>query len=90
MIYLILLCLLSAATAVWLGNDLSKELPEFHEIFDCRPFNCRPCLSFHLTWIFATFFACCICSLKLILMGVVAAFVVFIVLKIMDNKMIEK
>ena len=90
MIPIITILLLCALVAVWLGDNLSQALPEVHVAFDRKPLNCRPCLSFHLTWIFSALCASLINSFTMLVWGVVLAFIVFAILKYIDNKKIEK
>ena len=48
-------------------------------------FQCRPCLSFHIAWVTSTFFALLFMDFKMLLVGVVFAFVLWIGLKV-DQK----
>lgn len=76
--------------ALYWGNELSIKLPEFDSRFDHKPFNCRPCLTFHFVWQLCAVFALVLWSIKLLVYGFVAAFLVFLILKIIDNKKITK
>ena len=77
-------------TTLYLGALLSDKLPDIDYRFDRKPFNCRPCLTFHLTWLLSTFLALIACSWWLFVSGVLTAFVVFAVVKYIDNQKIEK
>lgn len=52
---------------------LSRILPALNR----KPFNCRPCLTFHLLWIMYAVVALVLHSLPFALVGLVLAFVVF-------------
>lgn len=89
------LALIPALTAIvvfalYFGALLSDKLPEWDRRFDHKPFNCRPCLTFHLTWSASAAVAFFVSSPLLFLSGVGVAFVVFAIVKYIDNQKIEK
>lgn len=90
MIQTITILFLSLLVAIWVGNFLSQALPDVHTIFDRKPFNCRPCLSFHTTWILTASCAPLFDSIAILIGGIVLAFGVYLVMKYIDNKMIQK
>lgn len=90
MIQIITILFISAVIGIWTADKLAQFLPELHVLFDRRPFNCRPCLSFHLTWISVGGFACLFNSFVLFFGGIATAFVVYLVVKYFDNKIIQK
>ncbi len=55
------------------------------KLFQFEGFQCRPCLSFHIAWVTSTFFALLFMDFKMLLVGVVFAFVLWIGLKV-DQK----
>ena len=55
-----------------------------------KPFNCRPCLTFHLIWIQHGMVAVYLQSFALFVAGLICAFGVFVVLYIDNNNKIEK
>lgn len=76
--------------AVVLGRYLPLWLPRVHRALDCKPFNCRPCTTFHLCWMmFAAGAAIAGCP-WLMGGGVIIAFVVFFIVKYIDNQKIEE
>lgn len=87
---LIFSLLFALASGLYWGAYLSLWLPERRVWFDRRPFNCRPCLTFHLTWSVAALIALPIGSFILFVCGVVMAFIVFLIVKYIDSKSITK
>lgn len=72
------------------GTWLSVKLPEIDSGFDRKPFNCRPCLTFHLCWVMSVVAALAMQSGWWIVFGVGISLVVFVAVKYIDNKKIEK
>lgn len=90
---IILITLFVAAavtTALYLGAILPFLLPQVSPLFDRKPFNCRPCITFHLTWLLIGIEAYLLGSMSLFVVGVVLAFVVFAIINYSENKKIEK
>ncbi|GAB6007472.1 hypothetical protein [Dysgonomonas reticulitermitis] len=81
---------MTALVALYWGNVLSVKLPELDSRFDAKPFNCRPCLTFHLMWLFSMLFAFVLWTRELFVYGLAAAFLVFFAVKIIDNKKVTK
>lgn len=77
-------------TSLYCGVVLSLRLPEVWAILDRKPFNCRPCLTFHLTWMLSGIFAFARQSWTFAGIGIVVAFIVFFIVKHIDNKKIIK
>jgi hypothetical protein len=77
------------ASLYW-GAELPARLPGAGKFFDRKPFNCRPCLTFHLTWLLAGLFAFIRQSAEVFTAGVTAAFIAFFIVKYIDNKKIIK
>lgn len=77
-------------STLFLGSLLSDRLPDIDKRFDRKPFNCRPCLTFHLTWLMSALLALVSVSWQLFATGVAGAFIIFAILKFIDNKKIEK
>lgn len=88
-IYAVLLLIIVVA-GVSLGQFLPLHLPYLHSAFDRKPFNCRPCCTFHLIWIPATFAAYAIQCFPCFVVGLTVAFIIFFITKYIDNKKIEK
>ncbi len=77
-------------TSLYCGVMLSLRLPEVWTFLNRKPFNCRPCLTFHLTWMLFGIFAFARQSWTLAGIGIVVAFIVFFIVKHIDNKKIIK
>ena len=77
---------MTVLVSLYWGNVLSVKLPELDSRFDAKPFNCRPCMTFHLVWIFTTLFAAIGQNHVLLVAGFVVAFAVFFIIKHIDNK----
>lgn len=72
-----------------LGERLSITLPRASKYFNQKPFNCRPCFTFHLTWIFITILSIVIQSLNVLISGLISAFIIFLIVRYLDGKIIE-
>lgn len=68
------------------GEVFSVVLPRLSRFFDRKPFNCRPCFTFHLHWLGMAFIAVIFQSWIIALSGVITAFLVFGVVKYLDSK----
>lgn len=82
-----LILVLSVFTGYGLGylfTETKFNLSKW-KLFQFEAFECRPCLSFHIAWVTSTFFALLFMDFKMLLVGVVFAFVLWIGLKI-DQK----
>lgn len=55
------------------------------KLFQFEAFECRPCLSFHISWVTSTFFALLFKDFVMLIVGVCFAFILWIGLKI-DQK----
>jgi len=72
------------------GEVLPVILPRISKQFDRKPFNCRPCFTFHLHWLGMAFVAVITQSWIIALLGVLAAFIIFLTVKYIDNKKVAK
>lgn len=81
---------LTTATALYWGAVLSIRLPEIDKRFDRKPFNCRPCFTFHLAWFLSALAALATRCLWLLPIGIVTAFILFAIVKFIDNRKITK
>lgn len=60
------------------------------KLFQFKAFECRPCLSFHICWVLTTFVSLIYMDWKMLIVGIVFAFGLFIGLKIdQKNKTIK-
>ena len=86
----VFVCAAIVAMSVGLGQWLSVALPEVSNRLDVKPFNCRPCLTFHLCWTMMTAAAWIAGTFRWFVAGVAIALVVFWIVRYIDNKKIEK
>lgn len=87
---IIITMLCCTVTSLYYGVVLSLRLPEVSAFLNRKPFNCRPCLTFHLTWVLLGIFAFARQSWTLAGIGIVVAFIIFFIVKHIDNKKIIK
>ncbi|MDR0825212.1 MAG: hypothetical protein LBN74_08970 [Prevotella sp.] len=80
----------SVAISLRLGAALSLKLPVLDKRLDRKPFNCRPCLTFHLIGMSVSLTALLSRSSELFWTGIPVAFTVFLIVKHIDNKKIIK
>jgi len=73
-----------------LGEILPMVLPQISKHFDRKPFNCRPCFTFHLTWIMIAVLSLVVQSLDLFISGLISAFIIFLMVRYIDNKKVVK
>lgn len=60
------------------------------ELFQFTAFQCRPCLSFHISWVTSTLVALLFMDFKMLLVGIVFAFGLWLGLKVdQKNKTIK-
>lgn len=81
-------------TVVYLASVIAEyvaiELPMIDKLFDRKPFNCKPCLTFHLIWILTALIAVYLNYKELFISGLISAFIIFFdVRKIENNKIIK-
>jgi len=81
---------LTAITSLYWGEVLSIRLPEIDKRFDRKPFNCRPCFTFHISWLLALLSGVILGCAYLVFIGVFISFALFFITKFIDNKKITK
>lgn len=90
--YLILIVIINFC-CVYCGRVLTEHkniaLPVLFPKLDRKPFNCRPCLTFHLLWMVNTVCAFIFESFVLFVFGVVFSWVVFGVLHYSSKSKID-
>lgn len=72
--------------SLFLGEVFPIVLPRLSRFFDRKPFNCRPCFTFHLHWLGMAMIALVSQSWSIAIAGIVTAFLVFGVVKWLDSK----
>lgn len=87
-IYIILSTVITASFI--LGEILPLNLPRISKRFNRKPFNCRPCFTFHLTWISISILSVIIQSLDLFVSGLISAFIIFIMVRYIDSKKVTQ
>lgn len=87
---MILIYALFLALIIVLGSYLSIELPNIDSIFDRKPFNCRPCLTFWMIIVSSIVFSMCEDHNIVLYAGIFIAFIVFVVLKIIERNNIDE
>ncbi len=89
MLTLFLICISVNLSGIFLGNLFTENkyvaLTQFSKKFNRKPFNCKPCLTFHLLWILYTIVAVIISSWLVWAIGLIFSFAIFGVLYL-DNK----
>lgn len=87
---LFVIILLTVISAVAIGFYGSIYLPLWFKPLDIKPFNCQPCLTFHLVW-FSFVIVSVLYKLPMLsVVGIIIAFAIFIVIKIIDRWKITK
>lgn len=76
-------------TAFYWGAWLSVKLPELDWRFDRKPFNCRPCLTFHFCWIMSAVMGIVFASGCWLIIGLVVS-LLFIIVRYVDNQKIDE
>lgn len=89
--FLILLLCLSGVYLGWLFTESKQHnLSKLSDKLNRKPFNCRPCLTFHITWILFAVTAYLIYSVRLFFIGIVCAIIIFALLCIESKSIIDK
>lgn len=87
----LLISTLSIIISIVLGRYLSLGLPVLHRFFDRKPFNCRPCFTFHLCWLAQAVYAVVVAGCLLYVpVAVLIALILFFIIKYVDNQKIEE
>jgi len=74
----------------WLFTENPKHaLAVRFPYLNCKPFNCRPCMTFHLIWGMSACFSIYVCSVKTFVIGLLGAIVVFVVLYARDKNIVD-
>lgn len=85
----LIITVLSLLLGLFLTEDKNYSLPQLLPILDRKPFNCRPCLTFHLQVLMYIFAAYINHSFGLWCVGVIISFFVFWALYIKSKSNIE-
>lgn len=94
MLTLFILCIFINSSGILLGKILTESkrlaLNRFSNKLDRKPFNCKPCLTFHLLWMIYTIVAIVLSSLLFWIVGISFSFAIFGVLYLSDKSKIIK
>lgn len=75
----------------WLFTESKQHaLNRLSEKLNRKPFNCRPCLTFHITWLLFGIVSFLIYSPRFFLIGIICSFILFILLYIEHKSIIDK
>lgn len=86
---LVIAIVLVVMNAFALGEELPLEMPRRFKKLDRKPFNCRPCLTFHLHWIGMAIVALVVQNGWVALVGIVTALGTFLMIKSIEAKKID-
>lgn len=89
-IYMVLINLACILIGTILTQNKKIALPILSKKLDKKPFNCRPCLTFHLLWISYAIAALIIQSWTFFIVGLVFSFAIFAFLYFDDQSKITK
>lgn len=91
-LYVILLMIINTAGMYlgWLFTESDYRLADKFKWLNFKPFNCLPCLTFHLIWIMQVTVAILLNSLQYGLAGITFAFAIWFCLYIENKNKIEK
>lgn len=56
------------------------------KVFDFKAFKCRPCLTFHISWVLSVFISCFFNDWFMMMVGIGFSFGMFILLKIDEQQ----
>ena len=82
--WLLMLCGILGYTFGWFFTE-EYRLADKHPLFRFKGFECRACLSFHITWVLAVSAALCFSDWIMLMVGVFFAFMIHIGLRL-DEK----
>lgn len=86
---LVIAIVLVVMNAYVLGEELPLEMPRHLKKLDRKPFNCRPCLTFHLHWIGMTIVALVVQNGWIALVGIVTAFGTYLMVKSIEAHKVD-
>ena len=87
---IIILIITLGSVLGWLFTESSEcNIPKHIPQLDRKPFNCRPCLTFHIIWIISGIAAFSIESLRLFIAGISLALLIFIAFYLVNKIQID-
>lgn len=78
---LLILCVLVAYVLGYIFTETKFDLQRW-ELFDFQMFKCRPCLTFHISWVLTTFTSLLFYDWWMLLWGVCFSLGMFILMKV--------
>lgn len=88
--YMIVINILCLTLGSFLTENNKLALPILLKQLDRKPFNCRPCLTFHLLWISYATTALVLQSWLFFVIGFIFSFAIFALLYIDNQSKISK
>lgn len=85
---LLIICVLVAYVLAYIFTETKFDLQRW-EIFDFQMFKCRPCLTFHISWVLTTFTSLLFYDWWMLLWGVCFSIGMFILMKIDEYNKFE-
>ncbi len=80
---------LTALYTGWLLTETKRRIADKHPLLDRKPFNCRPCLTFHFGWILSGMAALVINSLPFFILGTIFSFATWLILEVENRNKIK-
>ena len=90
LLFIIFPMVVISVVSLWIGNTLSIRLPEISKVFDRKPFNCRPCFTFHTTWLLSLIYTLISNNELFTIINIPISFALFFITKYIDYKKITK
>lgn len=78
---LLIICVLVAYVLGYIFTETKFDLQRW-ELFDFQMFKCRPCLTFHISWVLTTFTSLLFYDWWMLLWGVCFSLGMFILMKV--------
>lgn len=86
---ILLICVFLGYVLGYVFTETKYDLQRY-EIFDFEAFKCRKCLSFHVSWVLTTIASTLFNDWIMFAVGIFFSFMLFLGLKIDENKRQEK
>lgn len=86
---ILLICVFLAYALGYIFTETKYDLQKY-PIFDFEAFKCRKCLSFHISWVLTTIASTLFADWIMFAVGILFSFMLFLGLKIDENKRIKE
>lgn len=74
----------------WFFTETEYRLANKHRLLNRKPFNCRPCLTFHFGWMLSGIVALVISNLTFFILGVVLSLITWLILEIENEYKVDE